>query len=415
MAMDDQPIFNSSPEKQLMLVMATSTSFSAEREPSLRAGQPAPSNLPAQDIMQYGPQRVIQKRISEALQPFATAERSRESNPRRIFGEMKMEMEQAEQRSNALESEIGEALIFFRAREAWWTQNLQELHEDAGSDRSRFEQLASTAVSEFRERMTALEDTASRSHGTVLASEQSIQQYQQNLLTLESYTQRLQEEGASLVGQSEATARSLTDKVSYLEAEQAKLEGTYEQNRVTREATMELAVQQRDQTVVSLRTELDFSQAAVATTNDQIKMVVRERDRFQADLQQARAITAGKHADTSSLEVRLTETQAAHQQERLRAEVLVSRLEFSERQTELDQQRLYEARTETENFKNQLDQMERQAEINMRNLLHAQNEAESAKDEVRIWTQNMNNSSQAETARTGCPKRRPTSPATCPT
>ena len=50
MAMDDQPIFNTSPEKQLMIVMATSTSFSAEREPSLRAGQPAPSNLPAQDI-----------------------------------------------------------------------------------------------------------------------------------------------------------------------------------------------------------------------------------------------------------------------------------------------------------------------------------------------------------------------------
>ena len=147
MDMDDQPIFNSYPEKQLMLVMATSTSFAAEREPSLRAGQPAPSNLPVQDVMQYGPQRAIQKRISEALQPFATAERTRESNPRRIFGEMKTEMEEAERRSNALESELGEAVVFFRAREAWWVQNLQELHDDAGSDRSRFEQLAQTAVS----------------------------------------------------------------------------------------------------------------------------------------------------------------------------------------------------------------------------------------------------------------------------
>ena len=90
-------------------------------------------------------------------------------------------------------------------------------------------------------------------------------------------------------------------------------------------------------------------------------MIVRERDQFQADLKQARAIQAGKHANTSSLEIRLTETQAAHQQDRLRADVLVSRLEFSERQSELDQQRLYETRTEAENFKNQLDQKERQA------------------------------------------------------
>ena len=100
-----------------MLVMATSTSFAAEREPSLRAGQPAPSNLPVQDAMQYGPQRAIQRRISEVLQPFAVAERTRESNPRRIFGEMKTEMELAERRSNALESELGEACVFFRARE----------------------------------------------------------------------------------------------------------------------------------------------------------------------------------------------------------------------------------------------------------------------------------------------------------
>ena len=97
--------------------------------------------------MQYGPQRAIQTRISEVLQPFAPAERTRESNPRRIFGEMKTEMEEAERRSNALESELGEAVVFFRAREAWWVYNLQELQEYVGGERSRFEQLAQTAMS----------------------------------------------------------------------------------------------------------------------------------------------------------------------------------------------------------------------------------------------------------------------------
>ena len=91
----------------------------------------------------------------------------------------------------------------------------------------------------------------------------SIQQYQQNLLTLESYTQRLQEDGTSFVGQAEATAKSLTDEVSQLKAEQARLDGINEHNRIAREATMELAVQQREQTVVGLRTELGYSQAAV--------------------------------------------------------------------------------------------------------------------------------------------------------
>ena len=116
--------------------------------------------------------------------------------------------------------------------------------------------------------MSTLEGTVSRSHCAVLASEQSIQQYQQNLLTQESYTQRLQEDGASFVGQSEATAKSLTDEVSQLKAEQARLDGINEQHRITREATMELAVQQRELTVVGLRTELGYSQAAVGATND---------------------------------------------------------------------------------------------------------------------------------------------------
>ena len=118
--MDDEPIFKSSPEKRLMIIMASSSSSAAEKDPSLRAGQPALPPIPVTEIMQYGPQRAVQRRISEAMQPFAPAERSRESNPRRIFGEMKTDMEEAESRSNALESELGEAVGSFRAREAWW-------------------------------------------------------------------------------------------------------------------------------------------------------------------------------------------------------------------------------------------------------------------------------------------------------
>ena len=129
-----------------MLVMATSTSFAAEREPSPRAGQPAPSTLPVQDVLQYGPQRAIQRRISEALQPSAPAgERPRESNPRRYMGEMKTDVEAAERISHALESEIGEAVEFCRAREAWRIHNLQELQEVVGGEISRFEHVAQTA------------------------------------------------------------------------------------------------------------------------------------------------------------------------------------------------------------------------------------------------------------------------------
>ena len=124
---------------------------------------------------------------------------------------------------------------------------------------------------------------------------------------------------------------------------------------------MELAVQQREQTVVGLRTELGFSQAAVGASNDKIRMIVRERDQFETDLQQARATQVGKHANTSFLETRLAETQAAHQQERLRADVLVARLQHSERQPELDQQNLYKARCEAENIKNKLDEKEKQS------------------------------------------------------
>ena len=122
-----------------MIIVATSSS-------SAEAAPPALPPLPVSDIMQYGPQRAVQRRISEAMQPFAPAERSRESNPRRIFGEMKTEMEEAERRSHALESELGEAVGFFRAREAWWVHNLQELQEYVGGERSRFEHLAQTAV-----------------------------------------------------------------------------------------------------------------------------------------------------------------------------------------------------------------------------------------------------------------------------
>ena len=83
--------------------------------------------------MQYGPQRAIQRRISEALQPFAPAgERPRESNPRRIMGEMKTEMIAEERISHALESELSEAVDIFRARETWWIHGPLELQEAGG-------------------------------------------------------------------------------------------------------------------------------------------------------------------------------------------------------------------------------------------------------------------------------------------
>ena len=124
-----------------MIIMATSSS-------SAEAAPPALPPLPVSDLMQYGPQRAVQTRLAEAMQPFAPAgERPRESNPRRIMGEMKTEMIAAERRSHALESELSEAVYIFRARETWWRQGLLEFQDAVGTERSRFEQLAQTAES----------------------------------------------------------------------------------------------------------------------------------------------------------------------------------------------------------------------------------------------------------------------------
>ena len=80
-------------------------------------------------------------------------------------------------------------------------------------------------------------------------------------------------------------------------------------------------------------------------------MIVAERDQFQADLQHARATEAGKHATTSFLEARLTDTQAALQKGRIEADALETKLRGKERQSELDQQHLFQARHEAENVK----------------------------------------------------------------
>ena len=136
-----------------MIFMASSTA-------PAEAASPAQPLLPVEDVTQYGPQRTIQRRLLEALQPFTPAERSRESNltpaersresnPRRIMGEMKSEMLAAERRSHSLESELSEAVDIFRGRETWWRQSLLELQEAVGTERSRFEQLALTAEAEF--------------------------------------------------------------------------------------------------------------------------------------------------------------------------------------------------------------------------------------------------------------------------
>ena len=184
---NDQPVFNSSPEKRLMIVMASSSS-------TAEAAPPALPPAPAEEMVQYGPQRTVLKRIMEVVTPFAPAERPREHLPRRILGEMKTEVLAAERRSHALESELSEAVEVFRARDKWWMQGLLELQDAVGTERSRFEQLAQNAESEFQSRLSTLEGSVNRSQREVRASEQSIQQYHQNLLELESFTQQLQED-----------------------------------------------------------------------------------------------------------------------------------------------------------------------------------------------------------------------------
>ena len=176
-----------------MIVVASSSS-TAEAAPS------ALPPVPAEDLVQYGPQRTILKRIAEAIKPFAPAERSREHIPRRIMGDMKTEMMAAEGRSHALESELSEAADVFRAREKWWVQGLLKLQYAVGTERSRVEQLAQNAKSEFQGRLSTLEGSVNRSQREVRASEQSVQQYHQNLLELESFTQQLQEDGSAYVG-----------------------------------------------------------------------------------------------------------------------------------------------------------------------------------------------------------------------
>ena len=180
--------------------------------------------------------------------------------------------------------------------------------------------------------MSTFEGSVSRSQCGVLASEQSIRQSQQNLLTLEIYTQRMQEDGSTYVGHAEATVKSLTGEASQLKAEQARLASINEQSRLAREATIEREVQQQQQTVTGLRTELGNFRAAAGATDDQIR-IVAERDKFQADLQHARATEAGKHATTSFLEARLTETQAALQKGRIEADALETKLRGKERQS----------------------------------------------------------------------------------
>ena len=49
----------------------------------------------------------------------------------------------------------------------------------------------------------------------------------------------MQEDGSSMIGQAEATVKSLTDEVTQLKAEQARLDGINEQSRLAREATFQ--------------------------------------------------------------------------------------------------------------------------------------------------------------------------------
>ena len=137
-----------------------------EAPPQAESSQPAQPQAPAVgvEVVQYGPKRSalrpVQRRQVEAVRPFASVDRPRENNPRRIFGEMQSEMLAAERRSFALESELSEAVDIFQQRENWWKERLLKLREDIGeaigSERYRFVQLEHSAEAEFRNNLIVL-------------------------------------------------------------------------------------------------------------------------------------------------------------------------------------------------------------------------------------------------------------------
>ena len=199
------------------------------------------------------------------MHPFTPTDRSRESYPRWIASVVQTEMIVAERRPHALEGELCEAVGAFCARETWWRNNLQELQNIVGTERSSFEQLALTAETDFRDRLGTLEDSVNRSRQEVQANEKSAQQHRQSLVQLENFAQQIQDDGLSRLGHADAAVRSLTDEVSQLQADQAKLASVNEQGRLENEAVMMRETQQQ---LVGLRTELGETTSSAGTAND---------------------------------------------------------------------------------------------------------------------------------------------------
>ena len=304
-----------------MVVVASSNS------PSESAPQATHEPEPSEELAQYRPQRTLRRSLQDMLQPFTQTDVLRERNPRRLMGEALAEMMAAERRSHAYYDELNEAVEVFRARETWWRRGLLELQETVGTERAQFEELAQAADTEYRNRVTLLENSVNGSQRQLQASEQSVRQYQQNLNVLENVTQQMHDNSHALAGRAEATVRTLYDEVSQLKSEKAMLTSLSERNRSEAEAAMSRDVQHQGE-VARLRTELDSSRSSFAAAGDQIQMITNEReqvrigytvenDRVRSELLQAQTVEATKQRELNSLRAQLLDSQAAQQRSQL--------------------------------------------------------------------------------------------------